>query len=279
MTVCLCVLYFSAIGAVRASPVVSSVPGPAAAVAGFHVAPAPVLAPSPASPGLQGLNGTPGSVKLVNSPSVPSQPGTVISTVSASGSTIITSMASQSPFPQTSVSTPSVALQRHPSPVPNQNGVDLKGVPSPTASTSQVLNHTNPLLHNKMAVPLQSVSGNSVILANTPPPAAAGSPVAQTVTTPTVTGVKPAINGVVQPAMTVVRPPGAPVVTTSIQQQRPGLVTSTTRAAVPQPPLAVRPQQTTIQLPPGFTMPPGESPHSSTRWQKYLNILSFPCGL
>ncbi|KAE8277069.1 Transcription initiation factor TFIID subunit 4 [Larimichthys crocea] len=164
---------------------------------------------------------------------------------------------------------PAGALQRHPSPVA-QNGVDPKGAQlvtpgAPAASSSQVVNHSTPLMHTKMLVPSQPVSGSSVILASTPPPVAVQSPISQTQTgtspatvTLAAAGMKPAVNGVSQPTVTVVRPPGA-VVATTIQQQRPGLVVSSTRAAAPQPPLAVRPQQqTTIQLPPGFTMPPGE---------------------
>lgn len=280
-----------AVGA--APPTAAAGPGPVTlstqpAAASFHRAAVlgPSAAPSSAivpaadsirtgSPGLQSLNGNGGAVKLVNSPAVPAVPppagaGTVISAVSAGGSAII---ASTFPAPQPAVATPAVALQRHPSPVASvaQNGVDPKGgqlvapgAPSPSASASQVLNHSNPLMHTKMLVPSQPVSGNSVILTSTPPPAAAQSPISQTGTgtgtvTLTAAGVKPAINGVGQPAVAVVRPPGAPVVATSIQQQRPGLVATSTRAAAPQLPLAVRPQQqTTIQLPPGFTMPPGE---------------------
>ncbi|XP_029378948.1 transcription initiation factor TFIID subunit 4-like isoform X2 [Echeneis naucrates] len=273
-----------------AAPTASSGPGAATlstqpAAASFHRA--AVLGPSSApgseairtgSPALQSLNGNGGAVKLVNSPAVPPPTGssTVISTVSAAGSATIAPMASQPgfPVPQSSAASPTVALQRHPSPVASiaQNGVDPKGgqpgpqgAPSPSASTSQVLNHSNPLMHTKMMVPSQPVSGNSVILTSTPPPSAAQSPISQTQTgtgTAAVTlaaaGVKPAMNGVGQPAVAVVRPPGTPVVATSIQQQRPGLVASSTRAAAPQLPLALRPQQqTTIQLPPGFTMPPG----------------------
>ncbi|KAM4618321.1 transcription initiation factor TFIID subunit 4-like isoform 1-T1 [Polymixia lowei] len=226
-----------------------------------------------ASPGLQSLNGNTGAVKLMNSPAIPPQAGanTVISTVSAGSSNIIVSMASQPNFsvPQSSVASPTIALQRHPSPVSSvsQNGVDPKVSPlitqsaaSSTATTSQVMNPSNPLIHTKMLVSNQPVSGNSVILGSAPPPAV-NSPISQTqsVTSTAVTlaaGVKPAINGVGQPALTIVRPPSTPVMATSIQQQRPGLVTSSTRAAAPQ--LAVRPQQqTTIQLPPGFTIPPG----------------------
>lgn len=252
--------------------------------ASFHRAPlGPSAAPSstvvPAgealrtvSPGLQSLNG--GAVKLVNSAAGTS---TVINTVTPGGSAILTPMASQPgfPVPQSSAASPTVALQSHPSPGASvaQNGVDPKvgplvtqGAPSPSASTSQVMNHSNPLMHTKMLVPSLPVSGSSVILASTPPPLAAQSSISQTQTgTSTAAvplaavGVKPAVNGVAQPAVAVVRTPGAPVMATSIQQQRPGLVASPTRAAAPQPPLAVRPQQqTTIQLPPGFTMPPGE---------------------
>ncbi|XP_030282199.1 transcription initiation factor TFIID subunit 4-like isoform X1 [Sparus aurata] len=274
-------------------PTIPPVPGPVtlttqSAAASFHraavlgpsAAPSTSVAPAAeaartASPGLQSLNGNTGAVKLVNSPAVaaPAGASTVISTVSAGGSTIIASMAAQPgfPVPQSSAASPAGALQRHPSPVASvaQNGVDPKlvaqGAPSPSASTSQVVNHSNPLMHAKMLVPSQPVSGNSVILASTPPPVAVQSPISQTQTgtstaavTLTAAGIKPAVNGVAQPAVAVVRPPGAPVVATSIQQQRPGLVASSTRAAAPQPPLAVRPQQqTTIQLPPGFTMPPG----------------------
>lgn len=225
-----------------------------------------------ASPGLQSLNGNTGAVKLVNTTAIPPQAGanTVISTVSAGSSNIIVSMASQPsfPVPQSSVSSPTIALQRHPSPVSSvaQNGLDPKGAPlitqgagSPAASTSQVMNHTNTLMHTKMVVPNQPVSGNSVILRGTPPPTV-NSPISQTqsVTSSTVTlnaGVKPAVNGVGQPTVTTVRPP---VMATSIQQQRPGLVASPTRTVTPQ--LAVRPQQQTqtIQLPPGFTIPPGK---------------------
>ncbi|GLD72256.1 transcription initiation factor TFIID subunit 4-like isoform X2, partial [Lates japonicus] len=231
-----------------------------AAVLGPSAAPSSSIAPAAepigtGSPGLQSLNGNGGAVKLVNSPAVPPPAGasTVISTVSAGGSAIIASMASQPnfPVPQSSVASPAVALQRHPSPVASvaQNGVDPKGgqlvtqgAPSPSASTSQVMNHSNPLMHTKMLSPIsQTQTGTSTATVTLAP-----------------AGVKPAMNGVGQPAVAVVRPPGAPVVATSIQQQRPGLVASPTRAAAPQLPLAVRPQQqTTIQLPPGFTMPPG----------------------
>eukprot|EP00064_Thunnus_orientalis_P021518 superscaffoldBa00006571_g21683 len=276
-------------------PTISPVPGPVTlstqpAAASFHRAAVPgpstnvvpaAEAVSTASPGLQSLNGNTGAVKLVNSPAVtpPAGANTVISAVSTGGSTIIASMASQPnfPVPQSSVASPAAAVQRHPSPTPSvaHNGVDPKGgqlvtqcAPSPSASTSQVMNHSNPLMHTKMLVPSQPVSGNSVILASTPPSAATQSPISQTQTgtspgqatvTLAAAGVKPAVNGVGQPAVAVVRPLGAPVVATSIQQQRAGLVATSTRAAAPQPPLAVRPQQqTTIQLPPGFTMPPGE---------------------
>ncbi|XP_026166679.1 transcription initiation factor TFIID subunit 4-like isoform X2 [Mastacembelus armatus] len=247
-----------------------------AAVLGPSAAPSATIVPAAeairtASPGLQSLNGNGGAVKLVNPPAVPAAAGagTVISTVSAGGSAIIAPMASQPtfPVPQSSVASPTVALQGHPSPVASvaQNGVDPKvgqvvtqGAPSPSASTSQVMNHSNPLMHTKMLVPSLPGSGNSVILGSTPPPAAAQSPVSQTQTGTSTAAVKPAVNGVGQPTVAVVRPPGAPVVATSIQQQRPGLVVSSTRAAAPQAPLAVRPQQqTTIQLPPGFTMPAG----------------------
>ncbi|XP_068169053.1 transcription initiation factor TFIID subunit 4-like isoform X2 [Antennarius striatus] len=277
-------------------PTVSPAPGPvtlttqSAAAASYHRAPVlgPSAAPSTtvapasdtirtASPGLQSLNGTTGAVKLVNSPAVPPPAGanTVISAVSPGSSTIIPSMASQPTFPGPQSSVASVALQRHPSPVASvaQNGVDPKsaqlvtqGAPSPSASTSQVVNHSNPLMHTKMLVPSQPVSGNSVILANTPPPVVVQSTISQSpavsgtaAVTLAAAGMKPAVNGVGQPTVTVVRPPGASVVATSIQQQRPGLVAGSTRAAAPQQqPLAVRPQQqTTIQLPPGFTMPPG----------------------
>ncbi|KAK2842864.1 hypothetical protein Q5P01_013064 [Channa striata] len=276
----------AALQIVGASP---SGPGPVtlptqSAAASFHRA--PVLGPGAApgtvvpaaealrtvSPGLQSLNG--GAVKLVNSPV---GTGTVISAVSPGGSAILAPVASQPafPVPQAVAASTAVALQRHPSPVVSvaQNGVDPKvGPPGPqsappsSASTSQVVNHSNPLIHAKMLVPSLPVSGSSVILTSTAPaPAAAQSSISQTQTGTSsapvalaAAGVKPAVNGVAQPVVAVVRPPGAPVVATSIQQQRPGLVASPTRAAAPQPPLAVRPQQqTTIQLPPGFTMPPG----------------------
>ncbi|KAM9352418.1 transcription initiation factor TFIID subunit 4-like [Symphorus nematophorus] len=256
-------------GAAPPAPAASSGPAPApgpATLSGsqpvsFPRAAVPGPSPTPGShtdartesPGLQSLNGStgpgPGPVKVV--------PGSSI-------------MSTQPSFPGPG-SSPVVTLQRHPSPAPGvQNGVDLKGAQlgAPGASSPQVLNHSSPLIHTKMLVPSQPVSG-------TPPPTAVQtqtgtSPAAGTGTgtgigagTGTGTGgVKPAVNGVLQPAVAVVRPPGAPVVAPVVapahQQQRPGLAVNPSRAAAPQPPLAVRPQQqTTIQLPPGFTMPPG----------------------
>ncbi|XP_075884811.1 transcription initiation factor TFIID subunit 4-like [Nelusetta ayraudi] len=274
----------------------SAVPGanvvPAAAAAASTAAAAATTATttsgSPSVAGLQNLNGGAGSVKLVNSAAAvvvppPAPVGTVISAVTAGSSTIIAPMAPQPTFPGTQSSVASVTLQRHPSPVTSvaQNGVEgtdvqqqqqqqqqlvTPGAPSPAASASQVMNHSNPLMHGKVLVPGQPVSGSSVILANSPPPVAVQSTLSQP---PTATGsavVKPAVNGLVQqPTVAVVRPPGAPVMATAIQQQRAGLVASTTRAAAPQQPLAVRPQQqqpqqqqqTTIQLPPGFSMSAG----------------------
>lgn len=178
--------------------------------------PGPSAAPAAAPPGPQGLNG--GAARLAAPVISPVNPG---------------------------------ALQRHPSPGTGgaQNGVELKGAPSPSGSGSPGLAHT------KVLTPSLPVSGGSVILTSTPPPV-----VAQSQTGTGVTGVKPAVNGVAPAAVAVVRPPGAPVVAPTIQQQRPGLVATPSRAAAPQPALAVRPQQqTTIQLPQGFTMPPGES--------------------
>lgn len=270
---------------------IPTVPGPvtlntqSAAAASFHRAAVlgPSAAPSTtvvpvgdsirtASPGLQSLNGGTGAVKLVNSATAPPAAGanTVISTVSAGGSTIIVSMASQPTFPVPQSQVTSGTLQRHPSPVTSvaQNGVDPKSVQlvaqctaSPSASTSQVVNQSNPAMHTKMLLPNQPPSGSSVILTNTPPPAAEQPTISQPQTDAgTAAGVKPAVNGVAQQAtVAVVRPPGSPVVATSIQQQRPGLVASSPRVAAPQPQLAVRPQQqTSIQLPSGFTIPPGE---------------------
>ncbi|XP_034443016.1 transcription initiation factor TFIID subunit 4-like isoform X3 [Hippoglossus hippoglossus] len=252
-----------------------TLPTPPAAAASFHRA--AVLAPSAApsssavpvadgsrsgSPALLSLNGNGGAAKLVNSPAVapPAGGSTVISAVSAGGSAVINPMTSQPTFPGPA---PTVVLQRHPGPAASvtQNGMDPKVVTqgAPPASSPQVMNHSTPLMHAKMLVPSQPVSGNTVILTSTA--SAVQSPITQTVSSPaaiTLTGVKPAMNGVAQPAVTVVRPPGGPVMATSLQQQRPAMVASSTRAAAPQLPLAVRPQQqTTIQLPPGFTMPAG----------------------
>ncbi|XP_069384500.1 transcription initiation factor TFIID subunit 4-like isoform X1 [Paralichthys olivaceus] len=249
-----------------------TLPTPPAAAASFHRA--AVLAPSAApssstvpladgsrsgSPALLSLNGNGGAAKLVNSPAIPPPAGgsTVISAVSAGGSAVIAPMTSQPSFPGPA---PTVVLQRHPGPVASvtQNGMDPKVVTqgTPPASSSQVMNHSTPLMHTKMLVPSQPVSGNTVILTSTA--SAVQSPITQTGSSPaaiTLTGVKPAMNGLAQPAVAVVRPPGGPVVATSLQQQRPAMVASSTRAAAP---LAVRPQQqTTIQLPPGFSMPAG----------------------
>lgn len=281
-----------------AAPGANVVPTAAAAAASTVVAAVvattTTTSGSPSAAGLQNLNGGAGSVKLVNSGAVvvpsPAAAGTVISTVTAGGSTIIAPMAPQPTFTGTQSSVASVTLQRHSSPVTSvaQNGVEgtdaqqqqqqlvTPGALSPAATASQVMNHSNPLMHGKVLVPGQPVSGSSVILTNSPPPVAVQSPVSQPSTVAGSAVVKPAVNGLVQqPTVAVVRAPGAPVMATAIQPQRPGLVASTTRAAAPQQPLAVRPQQqqqqpqqqqTTIQLPPGFSMSAGEwlpvvSPH------------------
>ncbi|KAM9376244.1 transcription initiation factor TFIID subunit 4-like [Pholidichthys leucotaenia] len=234
------------------APTVSSVPGPVTltaqqppASASFHRAavlgPNAAIVPSAETirtspPG--SLNGTPGAA---------APPSTVIS----------------------------AGPQRHPSPVTSvaQNGVDPQqgalpvtpGTPSPSVSAAAAMNHGSPvMMHAKMLVPGQPASGSTVILTSTTttPPAPVQSSISQTQTgtSPSTAagGAKPAVNGLIQPAVTVVRPPGATVVATPIQQQRPALVAASTRAAAPQPALTVRPQQqTTIQLPSGFTIPPG----------------------
>ncbi|XP_005936976.1 transcription initiation factor TFIID subunit 4 isoform X3 [Haplochromis burtoni] len=216
----------------------AAVPGPSAAEA---------VRSSP--PGLQSVNGGTGAAKLVSSPGVPATAGAGPAT-SQPGF----------PVPQHSGGSPSAGLQRLPSPAA-QNGLDPQGGPpaAPAASASQVVNHNNPLMHAKVLVPSQPATGSSVILTGTPSPVQApiSHPQTGTSTSPS-PGAKPAVNGVSQPAVAVVRPPGPAVVATSIPQQRPGLVAATTRVATSQPSLAVRPQQqTTIQLPQGFTMPQG----------------------
>ncbi|XP_056272083.1 nascent polypeptide-associated complex subunit alpha, muscle-specific form-like [Pseudoliparis swirei] len=202
----------------------SPVPGPVtlptrSSAASFHRAPGPspgTEAVRTGSPGLQSLNGGAGAVKLVNSVPAPGT-GTVISTGGSAAAP------------------PAVHLQRHPGTVA-QNGLDPKGGPS----TPQLGNHST-----KVLVPSQPQG-----TPNPPGPAAA-----HTGTGTAAVTLKPAVNGVGQGA--VMRPPGAPLVAAALQQQRAGLVASLPRAAAPQPALAARPQQqTTIQLPPGFSMPP-----------------------
>ncbi|XP_015253571.1 PREDICTED: transcription initiation factor TFIID subunit 4-like [Cyprinodon variegatus] len=215
------------------APPLSALPGPVTLssqpAASFPRA--AVLAPSPAetirtsSPSLQNLNGSPVAAKVEGSPA-PAPPGG--------------SLGSQPGPPQSPAGSPAVTLQGHPSPVIStaQNGLEPKV--SPSLPAAPVLNHSNPLMHTKMLV------------TSTPAPAAAQASIIQTQTG---SAVKSTVNGVAQPGVAVVRPPGG---ATSIQPQRAGLITATTRAAAPQTTLAVRPQQqTTIQLPPGFTMPPG----------------------
>uniref|UniRef100_A0A087Y8J6 TAFH domain-containing protein n=1 Tax=Poecilia formosa TaxID=48698 RepID=A0A087Y8J6_POEFO len=199
------------------------------------LAPSPVEAIRTSSPSLQPLNGSTGAGKVEGSPGAPPPGATLASQPGL-------------PAPQSPAGSPAVTLQGLPSPVIStaQNGLDPKG--SASLSAAQVLNHNNPLMHTKMLVTSTPA----------PAPAAAQASIIQTQTgssTP-LAAAKPAINGVAQ---TGVRPPGAAVgAATSIQPQRPQLVTATTRPAAPQTPLAVRPQQqTTIQLPPGFTIPPG----------------------
>ncbi|XP_014828145.1 PREDICTED: transcription initiation factor TFIID subunit 4-like [Poecilia mexicana] len=199
------------------------------------LAPSPVEAIRTSSPSLQPLNGSTGAGKVEGSPGAPPPGATLASQPGL-------------PAPQSPAGSPAVTLQGLPSPVIStaQNGLDPKG--SASLSAAQVLNHNNPLMHTKMLVTSTPA----------PAPAAAQASIIQTQTgssTP-LAAAKPAINGVAQ---TGVRPPGAAVgAATSIQPQRPQLVTATTRPAAPQTALAVRPQQqTTIQLPPGFTIPPG----------------------
>ncbi|TNN58541.1 Transcription initiation factor TFIID subunit 4 [Liparis tanakae] len=201
----------------------SPVPGPVtlptrSPAAGFPRATGPVAeAVRTASPGLQSLNGGAGAVKLVNSVPAPGT-GTVISTGGSAAAP------------------PAVHLQRHPGAVA-QNGLDPKGPPP----APQLPNHST-----KVLLPSQTQGAP-----NPPGPAAA-----HTGTGTVAVTLKPAVNGVGPGA--AMRPPGAPLVAAALQQQRAGLMTGLPRAAAPQPALAARPQQqTTIQLPPGFSMPPG----------------------
>ncbi|CAI5668402.1 unnamed protein product [Oreochromis niloticus] len=222
----------------------SAAPLPSSTSAGPAGASLAAVRSSP--PGLQSVNGGTGATKLVSSPGVPATAGAGPAT-SQPGF----------PVPQPSGGSPSAVLQRLPSPAA-QNGLDPQGGP-PAAPASQVVNHSSPLMHTKVLVPSQPATGSSVILTGTPPPVQApiSHPQTGTSTSPSA-GAKPAVNGVSQPAVAVVRPPVPAVVATSIPQQRPGLVAATTRVATSQPSLAVRPQQqTTIQLPQGFTMPQG----------------------
>ncbi|CAL8262842.1 unnamed protein product [Merluccius merluccius] len=244
-----------------AAPVVVA----AAAAAAPH--PNVAAAAAAASPGLQSLNG--GGVKLANAPpaaavAVAPPQNSVISAVSAGGSNIIVSMSSQPAFtvPQSAAAVAAAASPSASAAVTlprlagvSQNGVDptkvsplaAQGAASSAVTASQVMNHSNPLMHAKMLVPGQP---------NSAPPTVTGAGTGSTVTL--AAGMKPAVNGVGQPAVTIVRHPATPVMATSIQQQRPGLVASTAAARTAAPQLAVRPQQqTTIQLPPGFTIPPG----------------------
>ncbi|KAK0145735.1 Transcription initiation factor TFIID subunit 4 [Merluccius polli] len=237
---------------------------PVAPVVVAAAAPHPNVAAA-ASPGLQSLNG----VKLANAPpaavAVAPPQNSVISAVSAGGSNIIVSMSSQPAFtvPQSAAAAASpsasaaVTLPRLAG--VSQNGVDptkvsplaAQGAASSAVTASQVMNHSNPLMHAKMLVPGQP---------NSAPPTVTGTGAGTGSTVTLAAGMKPAVNGVGQPAVTIVRHPATPVMATSIQQQRPGLVASTAAAAArtAAPQLAVRPQQqTTIQLPPGFTIPPG----------------------
>uniref|UniRef100_A0A3B4FAC8 Transcription initiation factor TFIID subunit 4-like n=1 Tax=Pundamilia nyererei TaxID=303518 RepID=A0A3B4FAC8_9CICH len=234
-----------------AAPLPSSTSaGPAGASLTAVGPPPPAGSPGPGPLGAPAsVNGGTGAAKLVSSPGVPATAGAG-PTTSQPGF----------PVPQHSGGSPSAVLQRLPSPAA-QNGLDPQGGPpaAPAASASQVVNHNNPLMHAKVLVPSQPATGSSVILTGTPSPVQApiSHPQTGTSTSPS-PGAKPAVNGVSQPAVAVVRPPGPAVVATSIPQQRPGLVAATTRVATSQPSLAVRPQQqTTIQLPQGFTMPQG----------------------
>ncbi|XP_024911774.1 transcription initiation factor TFIID subunit 4-like isoform X3 [Cynoglossus semilaevis] len=229
-------------------PTVGAAPGPVpVGAASFHRA--AVLGPSTApgssavevsrieSPALQSLNG--GPVKLVTS--------------TAGSGSVISSATSNFSVP--------VTPQKHPSPVTSsaQNGVEPKGgqqvtlgAPGPSSSASLVLNQSGPMIQPKILV-----STSPIVLTTT------SSPTTQSAINHiqgSSTVEKPVVNGVAQPAITVVRPSGVTVGAALQQQQRPGLVAGSTRPNAPQPPLAVRPQQqqqTTIQLPPGFTMPPG----------------------
>ncbi|TWW53124.1 TFIID subunit 4 RNA polymerase II TBP-associated factor subunit C, partial [Takifugu flavidus] len=173
---------------------------------------------------------------------------TVISTVSAGGSTIIVSMASQplSRYPQSQVT--SGTLQRHPSPVTSvaQNGVDPKGaqlVAQCSASASAPAAQTNPGLHPKMLLPSQPPPGGSA-------------------------DTKPAVNGVASSPRWPWSGPRAPPWWPPRAASAPA-GGRLAQVAAPQPQLAVRPQQqTTIQLPSGFTIPPVRRTPSVTRCRR-----------
>lgn len=224
------------------SPAVPSGPGPVTAD-GFHRAAAPgsVPADEAARSSPSGVQTSAGSVKLPNSTAVsePASPGTVTPT---------------SQVPQTTACPPLTSPQRNHIPATSMghNGVDPKGAPTASGAASQVVNHSVPLMPPKM-----------------PPPAAAVHPeVGQP------PRVQPAVNGLVQPATSPVRTPlpGAPA---AIQPQKAALVAGVTRAAAPQ--LTVRPQQqqqATIQLPPGFTIPPGECTLISGSGVEWISLVS-----
>ncbi|XP_011474025.1 transcription initiation factor TFIID subunit 4 isoform X1 [Oryzias latipes] len=214
------------------SPDAPSGPGPVTGSSqpadSFHRAAAPGAVPADeaAQTPPSGLQTLKGSVKLPNSAAVtePASSGIVTQT---------------SPVPQTTACPPLTTPQRNHIPATSlgHNGVDPKGAPGPAASSSasQVVNHSIPLMQPKV-----------------PPPAAAVQP---EVSQPP--GVKPAVNGLVQPAAATPARTPLPGGPTSIQQQKPALMAGVTRPVAPQ--LAVRPQQqqATIQLPSGFTIPPG----------------------
>uniref|UniRef100_A0A3B4CRE8 TAFH domain-containing protein n=2 Tax=Pygocentrus nattereri TaxID=42514 RepID=A0A3B4CRE8_PYGNA len=206
--------------------------------------------------GLGNENGNMASSNGTNGPLVSAQPD---------------HMLSQPADPSGSQAAPAVALHRPPNVLPNGSdpkvaalpaqGVSAAAVPASTVAFSNAspsLVKASPQAQIKTIVPNQ-LAGSPVGLhppapVTVPASSMQGNTSLPVASTPSVL-VKPEGGLVGQPTGLLRPGTAAPVVATTAVPQRPGVPVAP-RAVVPQ--ITVRPQQqTTIQLPPGFTIPQG----------------------
>ncbi|KAL1007415.1 hypothetical protein UPYG_G00086500 [Umbra pygmaea] len=248
-----------------------------------------------ASAGIQSLNGTGGAVTSRDNPPAAgtealntrvsteascasdANSSRILNVTSCVNTTTFTLCSSSISSAQSAIpldrGTPTIALQRLPSHIvasiaQNGNGTTVSALvkqgaigPITSAATSQVNNNKDSSDANSDAPAQSKTVMSSLPSVNTVINAVSSPNVVSVATTSAASPVmtKPAVNVVGQTAATTVGMvrPVSPAVATASQPPLRGL-TAAQRIVTPQ--LIVRPpqqQQTTIQLPPGFTIPPG----------------------